>query len=233
MTKQIEHIKTLYTNADQLVNKLDDLLLIIAHESPELIAITEVIPKAQIHPLLKATLSIPGYELFTNFDPEQPIVERKRGIAIYVASRLEVSEFQVHCRETEHIWMEVTLDHNESLVVGCVYRSPSSDMMNSTNELCQTFRTVAGMAPSRLVVMGDFNYRDTDWINWHVPSADNNNKTQTDFITTLQDCFLYQHVTEPTRYRPNQAPSLLDLIVSNEEDLKAHRQFPKRTFHHQ
>ena len=136
-----------------------------------------------------------------------------------------MSEFQVHCRETEHIWMEVTLDHNVSLLVGCIYRSPSADMMNSTNELCQTFRTVAGMAPSRLVVMGDFNYRDIDWINWHVPSADSNNKPQTDFITTLQDCFLYQHVTEPTRYRPNQAPSLLDFIISNEEDLISNLQY--------
>ena len=225
MIRRLEHIKTLYTNADQLVNKLDDLLLIIAQESPELIAITEVIPKAQVHPLGKATLSIPGYELFTNFDPEQPIVERKRGVAIYVTSSLEVSEFEVHCREIEHIWLKVTLGHNESLLVGCVYRSPSSDLRNSTNELCQTFRMVTGLAPPRLVVMGDFNYRDIDWNNWHVPSANIINKPQTDFITTLQECFLHQHVTEPTRHRPNQAPSLLDLIISNEEDLISNLQY--------
>ena len=55
----------------------------------------------------------------------------------------------------------------------------------------------------------------------YVPS-----KYHQDFIETLRDCFLYQNVTEPTRYRENQAHSLLDLIISNEEgtvqDLEYH-----------
>ena len=223
--RRFDHIKTLYTNADQLINKIDNLLLIIAHESPELIAITEVIPKAQIHPLSTATLAIPGYELFLNFDPHQSNYDRKRGIVIYVASRLEVTEVEVYCKETEHIWIEVILEHNECLLVGCVYRSPSADMSVTTNELCQTLRTVAASASPRMVVMGDFNYRDIDWDNWHVPSSDSNGRLQTDFIMTLQDCFLYQHVTDPTRYRVNQEPSLLDLVITNEEDLISDLQY--------
>ena len=37
------------------------------------------------------------------------------------------------------------------------------------------------------------------------------------FIENLQNCFLYQHVTEPTRYRANETPNVLDLILSSEE----------------
>ena len=32
-------------------------------------------------------------------------------------------------------------------------------------------------------------------------------------------CFLYQHVTQPTRYRIGETPNLLDLIITNEEGL--------------
>ena len=42
-------IKFFYTNADQFVNKRDDLLARIAGEEPDVIMITEVIPKSQIN----------------------------------------------------------------------------------------------------------------------------------------------------------------------------------------
>ena len=39
------------------------------------------------------------------------------------------------------------------------------------------------------------------------------------FIETLQDCYLTQHVTEPTRFRENEEPNILDLIISNEDGM--------------
>ena len=39
------------------------------------------------------------------------------------------------------------------------------------------------------------------------------------FIDTLNDLFLYQHVTEPTRYRAGSTPHILDLVISNEEGM--------------
>ena len=38
-------------------------------------------------------------------------------------------------------------------------------------------------------------------------------------IDELNDNFLYQHVNEPTRYRQNQTPSTLDLVITNEEHM--------------
>ena len=40
-----------------------------------------------------------------------------------------------------------------------------------------------------------------------------------DYINTLKDCFLYQHVTEPTRYQANETPNVLDLILPSEEGM--------------
>ena len=46
-------LKCLYTNADQFVNKRDDLVMSIAGDKPDIILITEVIPKKQINPITK------------------------------------------------------------------------------------------------------------------------------------------------------------------------------------
>ena len=35
----------------------------------------------------------------------------------------------------------------------------------------------------------------------------------------MDDLFLFQHVTEPTRLRQEETPSLLDLIFTNEQDM--------------
>ena len=49
-----------------------------------------------------------------------------------------------------------------------------------------------------LLITGDFNYKEIDWINDYTPVGQNYLR---EFVDTLQDCFLYQQVTEPTRYR--------------------------------
>ena len=37
------------------------------------------------------------------------------------------------------------------------------------------------------------------------------------FLSTLYDNFLFQNIEFTTRYRENQKPSLLDLVITNEE----------------
>ena len=40
-------LKCLYSNTDQLLNKIEDLKTIIAKDNPDIMLFTEVIPKAQ------------------------------------------------------------------------------------------------------------------------------------------------------------------------------------------
>ena len=54
----------------------------------------------------------------------------------------------------------------------------------------------------------------TDWDNEYAPSRQ---KHLLDFIEDLQDCYLFQHITEPTRYRDNERSNILDLILSRDE----------------
>lgn len=38
------------------------------------------------------------------------------------------------------------------------------------------------------------------------------------FSDCIDDCFLFQHITEQTRFRHGQNPSVVDLILTNEEN---------------
>ena len=62
-------LKFFYTNADQFVNKRDDLLARIADDEPDVILITEVIPKSQSNPIAPALLKLDGYKPSFNFQP--------------------------------------------------------------------------------------------------------------------------------------------------------------------
>ena len=65
-----------------------------------------------------------------------------------------------------------------------------------------------------VVIAGDFNYKEIDWQNEYAPP---DKQHQTLFIKSVQDNFLHQHVSEPTRYREKDTPHLLDLVFSTEE----------------
>ena len=54
--KSNRKLKFLYTNADQYVNKRDTLLAMIAEDEPDVIMITEVIPKGQVNPIAIASI---------------------------------------------------------------------------------------------------------------------------------------------------------------------------------
>ena len=64
--------------------------------------------------------------------------------------------------------------------------------------------------------MGDFNFSD---INWSSTLSLGEGSEEENFINTLDSCFLYQHVSSPTRIRGTDTPSLLDLIKTNEEEM--------------
>ena len=82
----------------------------------------------------------------------------------------------------------------------------------------QTTQLIASAAKNNpnLIIAGDFNFKEIDWENEYAPP---DKPHQAVFIQGLQDDFLHQHVTEPTRYRDNEIPNILDLVLSSEESL--------------
>ena len=207
----------LYTNADQFVNKRDDLIMFIANDSPYVILITEVIPKKQVNPITQALLNIDEYNCVLNFYPNDQNLGASgiRGVIIYSKKALEVIKvkFKIDGFQ-DHAWIEIPSKNGESILCGCIYRSPSYDSdskkcLEITKKLSQLIRS-AYHHNTNLLMVRDFNYKDIDWSNEYA---------SLNFIETIQDCYLFQHVTEPTRFRENERSNILDLILSSEEGM--------------
>ena len=56
-------------------------------------------------------------------------------------------------------------------------------------------------------------------INWSFCESSENQEHISVFLEGIKDFFLFQHVREPTRFREGQIPSILDLILTNEENM--------------
>lgn len=104
----------LYTNADQFVNKRDELCMRIAGNEPHVIILTEVIPKAQVLPIAPALLAIPGYSLYSNFDCSLPNLGASgiRGICMYLSDKLQATlmTFPTYTF-SEQLWMRLRAAH--------------------------------------------------------------------------------------------------------------------------
>ena len=66
--------------------------------------------------------------------------------------------------------------------------------------------------------MGDFHFNGINWEDMSCPDQDITSLNN-QFIECIRDCYLFQHVTEPTRQRGTDYPSTLDLIFTNEENM--------------
>ena len=208
----------LYTNTDQFVNKRDELCMLICNDEPDLILLTETIPKAQRLPISPALLQVPGYSLYSNFTLSTPNLGASgiRGICVYAAQHLKVTEVALMPSVIEQVWLKISLRGSDCLLIGCMYRSPSCDPDESVCQL-RLILQQAAMMSSHLVIVGDFNIPQIDWELEvaHAPSTHYSHA----FLETIRDSFLFQHVRHPTRFRLGETPNVLDLVITNEEGM--------------
>ena len=197
----MKQLKVLFTNADQLINKRDDLSVKIAGNEPDLIMVTEVIPKAQALPISPALLALPGYNLYASFDLAKPNLGESgcRGICIYAKEGLPSYEVTLHeCLPSsmEQLWISLDLLKNDRLLIGCIYLSPSGDRHQGVIDLDQTLKLACDLNPSHLLVAGDFNVPQIDWTTCYSEESPGHHSRK--LISCVQDHFLTQHVSRPT-----------------------------------
>ena len=103
--------------------------MMIADDQPDIIIITEVIPKNQINPITQALVAINEYKPCFNFDPNDSNLGAAgiRGVAIYSRETLNAIEVDIAIEGfRDHAWIEIPAE-KDPLLVGCVYRSPSDE----------------------------------------------------------------------------------------------------------
>ncbi|XP_076037549.1 uncharacterized protein LOC143022998 [Oratosquilla oratoria] len=104
----------------------------------------------------------------------------------------------------------------DEILVGCIYRSPNSEEENNSN-LRKLIKEAIEMNTSHVLITGDFNFPEISWQRWTTQNGINSEEYL--FLETLRDTYMFQHVKEVTRGRGTDNPSLLDLVLTNEEDM--------------
>ena len=97
-----------------------------------------------------------------------------------------------------------------------IYRSPSSEVENN-DRLNKLIDKATSDKPSNLLILGDFNFKEIDWLNGRSKTLPSHPAYK--FMSTCKNAFLIQNQTEPTRYREGQEASLLDLVLTNRDDI--------------
>ena len=201
-----------YTNVDSLSNKWDEFCADIKSKGrePDIIMLTEVLPKNFRFQLTRAEIALQGYEMF----PESFPNNMSRGTVIYIKETLKAVEVKFDTNFEESTWVKINLKGTDCLLCGCIYKSPSNSAVNEVHLRNLLKHVAENRQFSHVVVAGDLNYPDIKWENCNAEKEESEL-----FLECLRDCFWYQHVQDFTRFRINQQPSVLDLIMTNEEDM--------------
>jgi hypothetical protein len=178
---------------------------------PDIIAITEVYPKSNNN-TQSVELQIEDFDCFISGNTNG------RGVCIYTRKNLKakIVEDLTNSNFEESVWCEIVLDDDDSLLIGCIYRSPSSPNMNN-KKLLELLNQACNRNNAQLLVVGDFNFPEIDWETWTSSVADTHISAM--FIDCLQDNYLFQHTNIDTRHRIGQRSNLLDLIITNAESM--------------
>ena len=191
-----------YTNMDCFLNKRLEFQMFVTTEQPDIICLTEILPKHFNYSVQKVELEVDGYDCFCKIEE----TDARRGVVIYVKKGLKAQEINFSAYETvkDTVWVKLQLENGE-LLIGCIYRSPSNkeDMNDQLYKLVKN----AIQGRTHILLTGDFNHPEIDWEN--ETSLQNDNHKATIFLeSVVRDNFLYQHVKSPTHYRAEQTPTL-------------------------
>ncbi|GAA47626.1 hypothetical protein CLF_100599 [Clonorchis sinensis] len=193
-----------------LVHKLCDIKQSVCVERTFIIALTEtwVIPGVS-----DAEISIDGYSLF-RADSKRG---RVRGVALYLHAALSIPIVLSDTTPApfcDALWLQVPLCGSDSLLLGVVYRSPSSPpeddhfLIRTLGQLSSSYHF------THLLLGGDFNAPKALWKE--LQCVGSSGPFAAALTEVVQQSAWTQHVVAPTRYRAGQQPSLLDLVITNE-----------------
>ena len=170
----------------------------------DIIGISETKLKKGINP--NFDISLIGYNHFSI-----PTESEKGGVMLYIANehkckpRDDLSSTVYKSYELESVFMELIIPNKKNVTVGCIYRHPSMDLTDFTeNYLNQLMAKMAGNK-NNIFLLGDFNI--------DLMKNDIDTSTST-FLDLLTSNLFVPHIIHPTRITPN-SKTLIDNIFSN------------------
>lgn len=107
-------VEFLYTNADNLINKLDELKARIVKINPDICIITEVYPKTgDSTDIFPSELCINGYDCFRS-----NVLKSSRGVVIYVKDYMwvEIRDDLTSFNYLESVWVDIYINKRENFI---------------------------------------------------------------------------------------------------------------------
>ena len=211
--KRCGGINCIYTNADRLTNKFDELISIIKHDDISIVAIVETLPKDLEHRKIDPNdikFVLPGYSVIHN--------NKGRGLCLFIKDGIDFIRQPDYETFDTSIFVKIKTKE-DSLTLGVVYKSPSSSveqvqiMLDQINSISNKHQH----PNDKLLLLGDFNFPQIDWFNEITPGSDENPASR--FMYTIHDNYLKQLIDQNTHYKPGTKPSMIDLIITNNDDL--------------
>ena len=179
-------------NARSIVNKKNELNIIVEDIDPHIIGITE----SWAH-ITDAKLGLTGCVIFR----KDRIGRRGGGVSLYVKESIQAYEIKLE-REAdcdEAVWCKI-VSRNSKLIIGLVYQSPNINEEDNTKIKNATKEVSKG----ECIIMGDFNHGHIQW-----NSLESTGIEDQQFLFLIQDSFLTRHLLEPTR-----GENVLDIVLS-------------------
>ena len=134
-----------------------------------------------------------------------------RGIAVYIASTINVTQVQLTSSFNENITLSFFGVANQ-FTLSVVYRSPNCASSNDL-ELIKHISEIAKLNNGDKLIVGDFNFPNINWESWSAPDGDGGSEG---FLDCLRKNFLIQNIYNPTRVRGTQTPHILDLALTSD-----------------
>ena len=194
-------------NARSLINKFDVFQSWITAIKPDIIGVTETWANKNIS---EAELTIAGYNFFCR---DRPSDREGGGVILYVSSKLQAVEYVPQSNFPKQIWCQILDRNHDKLFIGVCYRTPTDSIFDTdTHSALRELLSEFGSSGRHFLLMGDFNYPLSRW----PPQLDSDGLSgqAKEFCHCLEDKFLVQHVTTPTRNE-----NILDLVITDEPDM--------------
>ena len=184
-------------DARSIINKKDELNIMVDDIKPHIIGITESWANNDI---TDAELGLEDYAMFRKVR----MGRRGGGVLLYIKDTIPAYEVQLQeeadCNEA--IWCKLVTAHTK-VTLGVVYRCPNVTKQNNEKK----YNAISEVSKGDCIIMGDFNHGNIKWDSLQSTGVDDQR-----FVCLVQDNFLTQHVLEPTR-----VARVLDIVLSSQK----------------
>ena len=199
----METLSCIYLNARSICNKLSDLEQLAKTRNPDIIMICE--SWLNEHDSNK-TLNIDGYNLESELRKDRTDTTGGigGGLLVYTKIGIIIKPVNIDIDFNQFCQFEVVSKnehYHQNLNFTLVYRPPKKDE-NNLLKLCEIIEKV----PENSVLIGDFNYRNIDWIN---ELSDNSQSEK--FLDVVRNNNMEQMIDFPTHSKGG----ILDLVLTN------------------